>query len=154
MKLYHGTTIEFENPDLSKSRKNTDFGAGFYLTDKESMADDWKKGLPNKHINVYELTLSKISSCNLHIKKYEKANIEWAKFVYNNRRNKIRSNKYDLIIGPVADNGLEAYFREIEAKRITWEDLIQKIEFRKFKALQYCFVKPNAIKLLNYVSRK
>lgn len=87
-------------------------------------------------------------------KKYEEANIEWAKFVYNNRRNKIKSNKYDLIIGPVADNGLETYFKEIEAKRITWEDLPQRIKFCKFKALQYCFMKPNAINLLNYVSRK
>lgn len=43
MKLYHGTTSEFIMPDLSKGRENTDFGIGFYLTDKESMAKNWKK---------------------------------------------------------------------------------------------------------------
>lgn len=62
MKLYHGTTSEFVMPDLSKGRENTDFGIGFYLTDKESMAKNWKKGHPNNHVNVYELTLA-ISVC-------------------------------------------------------------------------------------------
>ena len=53
MKLYHGTTSEFIMPDLSKGRENTDFGIGFYLTDKESMAKNWKKGRPNNHVIVY-----------------------------------------------------------------------------------------------------
>ena len=78
MRLYHGTVHEFVVPDPGKGREATDFGAGFYTTDSESMADDWLKGEPGKHINVYDLTLSQIESCNLHIRRYETADISWA----------------------------------------------------------------------------
>ena len=89
MKLYHGTMSDFVVPDLSKGRENTDFGIGFYLTDKELMAKNWKKGHPNNHVNVYELTLANIETGKLLIKRFENANIEWAKFVYNNRKGKM-----------------------------------------------------------------
>lgn len=110
MRLFHGTINEFVIPDPSKGRIGTDFGAGFYLTDNERMAEDWLRGEDNKHVNIYELTLSKISSCNLHIRRYETASIEWAKFVYNNRRGRKSSNRYDIIIGPLADNSLNMWF--------------------------------------------
>ena len=154
MKLYHGTTSEFVMPDLSKGRENTDFGIGFYLTDKESMAKNWKKGHPNNHVNVYELTLANIETCNLIIKRFENADIEWAKFVYNNRKGKNKKSRYDLIIGPLADNGLENWFTRLENGEIDWDDLAKGIEFNKFQSLQFCFVKPNAIKLLEYAERK
>ena len=33
MKLYHGTNVDFDEIDLTKSNKYKDFGQGFYLTD-------------------------------------------------------------------------------------------------------------------------
>ena len=32
MKLYHGTNIDFDKIDISKSKPNKDFGCGFYLS--------------------------------------------------------------------------------------------------------------------------
>ena len=32
MILYHGSYLEIKSPDLEHSRKNVDFGCGFYLT--------------------------------------------------------------------------------------------------------------------------
>ena len=154
MKLYHGTTADFQIPDLSKGRPMTDFGVGFYVTDKEHMAKNWRKGRPNNHVNIYELTLANIQSCELRIKRYRTANVEWAKFVYKNRKTKRVSHPYDLIIEPLADNGLEEWFSRLDKGEVTWEDLARGIEFKKFRALQYCFVKPNAIKLLEYAERK
>ena len=154
MKLYHGTVHEFSMPDPLKGRPATDFGAGFYLTESERMADDWLKGEPGKHINTYELTLSRISSCNLHIRRYETADIDWAKFVYNNRRKRLKSNRYDIVIGPLADNALNKWFDMIENSLISWEELPMKINFGKYNSLQYCFKSPNSVKLLEYASRK
>ena len=91
-------------PDLSKGRNNTDFGAGFYLTDKESMARNWKKGCPNNHVIVYDLTLANVETGKLHIRSFEKADIEWAKFVYNNRKGKNKKSRCDLAIGPFKEN--------------------------------------------------
>jgi len=50
MKLFHGTIHEFTIPDPSRGRVGTDFGAGFYLTDSERMAEDWLNGEENKHV--------------------------------------------------------------------------------------------------------
>lgn len=154
MKLYHGTTSIFQKPNLEQARINTDFGPGFYLTNKERLADDWMKGKPNKRINIYDVTLSDITTCKLHIKRFNKADVEWAKFVYNNRRNKIKKSKYSLIIGPIADNGLEKWFSMIEKGEITWEKAATIINFNRYESIQFCFMNDEAIKLLKYDSCK
>ena len=41
MKLYHGTTSEFDEIDLSKSKPNKDFGRGFYLSAELEQAKDF-----------------------------------------------------------------------------------------------------------------
>ena len=40
MKLYHGTNVDFDVIDLTKSNKYKDFGQGFYLTDIRSQAEE------------------------------------------------------------------------------------------------------------------
>jgi hypothetical protein len=154
MKLYHGTIYDFTVPDLSKGRRSTDFGIGFYLTDSERMADDWLKGEPGKRVNVYELTLGKVQSCNLHIRRYETASVEWAKFVYNNRKNRLKSNQFDIIIGPLADNALNKWFDMIDNSLISWEELADKISYRRYNSLQFCFKSQKSIMLLEYANSK
>lgn len=154
MRLYHGTVHTFDVPDPAKGREATDFGVGFYTTDSERMADDWLKDEPGKHINTYELTLSKIESCDLHICRFEKADVNWAKFVYNNRKRKYKNTKFDIIIGPLADNSLNKLFYEIDNGHITWEQLAEKIFYRRYNSLQFCFKSPKSIKLLEDASRK
>lgn len=154
MKLYHGTVHEFGTPDPEMGRERTDFGVGFYTTDSERMADDWLKGADGKHVNVYEVTLAQIESCVLRIRRYEGASVEWAKFVYANRKNRLRSNKYDIIIGPLADNALNKWFEKIDRSEITWEELAGKISLRRYNSLQYCFKSKKSVKLLEYASRK
>ncbi len=36
--LYHGSTVNIERIDLSKSRPNKDFGSGFYLSEDRQQA--------------------------------------------------------------------------------------------------------------------
>lgn len=38
MIVYHGSYCIIENPDISRSRDNLDFGKGFYLTEIKSQA--------------------------------------------------------------------------------------------------------------------
>ncbi len=40
MRLYHGTNVDFDNIDLTKSRPNKDFGQGFYLSDNRWQAEE------------------------------------------------------------------------------------------------------------------
>jgi len=154
MRLYHGTTHEFEIPDPACGREATDFGVGFYTTDSERMADDWHKDESGKHINVYEITLNRIESCNLRILRYETADVSWAKFVYNNRKRRPNKAKFDIVIGPLADNSLNKWFDKIDNGQITWEELAAKINYRSYNSLQYCFKTSKSIKLLEYAYRK
>jgi hypothetical protein len=39
--LYHGTYLVIETINLSKCKNRTDFGKGFYLTDKIGTAQIW-----------------------------------------------------------------------------------------------------------------
>ena len=153
MKLYHGTDKTFTEPDLGRARDNTDFGNGFYLTEKEGAAKDWVKDRNTKNVNIYDLTLEDIPSCKLHVKRYD-VDEKWAKYVYNNRKGLIRSNKYDIVIGPIADNGLNKLFDKIDRKEVTFKDIAPKLRLMRFNAFQFCFKTDNALKLLEYVSRK
>lgn len=44
MKLYHGSNMEIDKPDLSRSKPFKDFGQGFYLSPGYEQAH----ALPNK----------------------------------------------------------------------------------------------------------
>ena len=153
MELFHGTTEDFTTPDLTKARAYTDFGPGFYLTEEYKMANDWKKDWDNKHINVYEVSLANVKTCRLRIKRFEKADAQWAKYVYQNRR-KNTSQHYDLVIGPLADNGLKRWFDMVDAKDLDWEEVSRHINFNRFQSLQYCFITEQSLTLLNYVKRR
>ena len=43
MILYHGSYTEIANPDVVHSRKNVDFGPGFYTTTLREQAEKWCK---------------------------------------------------------------------------------------------------------------
>ena len=61
MILYHGSNIEVKNPQIIKSRKLLDFGAGFYLTSDYGQAKKWavrttdRRGEGSPVISVYML---------------------------------------------------------------------------------------------------
>lgn len=70
MKLYHGSIYEIEIPQLSRGRKFTDFGKGFYTTTNLRQAKDWAKAKRGREkgikaiVSVYETDddLSDLSS--------------------------------------------------------------------------------------------
>ncbi len=41
MKIYHGSYVEIRIPDVYHSRKNVDFGQGFYVTLFKEQAVQW-----------------------------------------------------------------------------------------------------------------
>ena len=62
MKLYHGTSEEFEIPNIVMCKPMTDFGKGFYLSSEIKLAKDWKKFSPNHHVFMSDRTISKIKT--------------------------------------------------------------------------------------------
>lgn len=110
MKLYHGSNVSVEKPDLNISNRTRDFGNGFYLTSSLEQAISWakhrayqreKSGKPT--LSIFELDDNKLDSLN--IKKFETANREWLQYITMNRThsNNVKDD-YDIVIGPVAND--------------------------------------------------
>lgn len=161
MKLYHGTDAFFEHPDLSMCRPFKDFGRGFYLTPDLAVAkrmaercverSDWQ-GAP-KYVYVYDFDESDLSA--LQVKNFASAVDEaFARFVMANRQarskaaNHNRDNRYDIVVGPIADDKMGVLFRRFEDGEITIDYLINELKFRKL-SMQYSFHTGKALQKLN-----
>ena len=113
MTLYHGTNADIEAIDLTKGLRYKDFGKGFYLTPEKTTAVRMAQkkarlfgGIPT--LITYELDESALQS-DLKVKIIpEKASVEWFLFVDANRdrKNTEPIHDYDIVIGPIADDGV------------------------------------------------
>ena len=113
MTLYHGTNADIEAIDLTKGLRYKDFGKGFYLTPEKTTAVRMAQkkarlfgGIPT--LITCELDESALQS-DLKVKIFpEKASVEWFLFVDANRdrKNTEPIHDYDIVIGPIADDGV------------------------------------------------
>ncbi len=157
MKLYHGTNIDFAEIDLSKCKPNKDFGQGFYLTDIKKQAvnmavrrcDLENSGFPV--VQEYEFDETLLDSGELKVKRFEEVSGEWAEFVFANRQAKgKRVYDYDIVIGPIADDGVVFQLNLYRQHLITLEQLVQGLRYRHLNK-QYYFGTPLAISKLRRI---
>ena len=151
IRLYHGTDAFFERPDLAVCRPFKDFGRGFYLTPELAVAkrmaercverSDWQ-GAP-KYVYVYDFDDLDLSG--LMVKRFVPAvDEEFAHFVMANRQARSRSadhnrdNRYDIVLGPIADDRMGVLFRRFEDGEVSIEYLINELKFKKL-SMQYSF---------------
>ncbi len=161
MILYHGSNIDIQKIELSKCNPNKDFGQGFYLTTIKEQAIRMAQRVSrmfggNAVLNVYEFDDSILQKEDLNIRKFDSPSIEWAKFVITNRNasrtknpqedNNI-DNRFDIVIGPIADDDLALLFRQFTDGAISVETLVEEMKFKKLTN-QYSFHTENAIKYL------
>lgn len=113
MKLYHGTNSDIEAIDLKKGLRHKDFGKGFYLTPDKTTAirmAQKKARLFGGEATLITYELDKMAmNSDLNIKIFpEKASVEWLLFVDANRdrKNVEPIHDYDIIVGPIADDGV------------------------------------------------
>ena len=113
MRLYHGSNQDIESIDLAKGMRHKDFGKGFYVTPNRATALRMAQkkarlfgGVPT--LISYELDESVLHS-DLKVKVFpEKACEEWLRFVDANRdrNNRTPVHDYDIVVGPIADDGV------------------------------------------------
>lgn len=150
MKLYHGTNVDFDVIDLTKSNKYKDFGQGFYLTDIRSQAEELaaKKshlfgGYPV--IQEYEFDESLLSGAELKVLKFDKPSTAWAEFIFKNRnRDNNFTHDYDIVIGPIANDGVAYLLGRYEEGTLTIEELSDKLDYKKLNS-QYFFERINLL---------
>lgn len=153
MILYHGTNVYFDVIDLSKSSPFKDFGRGFYLTDIQSQAEEMAskktklfKGSP--HVYKYEFDETILESTDLKVLVFGSASREWAEFVFKNRNRNARfQHDYDIVYGPIANDGVAYLLGRYEEGTMTIDELARELDYRDLNS-QYFFGTERAIKLL------
>lgn len=157
MTLYHGTNVDFDKIDLSKSKPNKDFGQGFYLSDNYSQAQDMAKvkfdqlewGQPV--VLTYQVDDAKMA--DLKVLRFDDYSEEWAKFILLNRNNSSRepAHDYDVVIGPIADDRVGVQLWKYETKSIDLPTLVHNLHYMKGVTIQYYFGTERAISLLKRI---
>ncbi len=168
MRLYHGSNIAIDNINLAMCRPYKDFGQGFYLTDIEKQAEKMAIRVARIYgekpiVNIYEIDDDFKDFKDLKIKDFGiQTTEEWARFVMNNRsrvftdiKNVLcnKDNKYDIVIGPVADDNMALLFRQYENEIIDFETLVKGMIYKETSS-QYSFHTENSVKLLRKVMSK
>lgn len=155
MILYHGTNVDFKTIDLKKSNRYKDFGQGFYLTDIRSQAEKLaaKKtrlfgGYPV--IQEYDFDETILENSDLDILKFTSPTAQWAEFVFKNRnRELVFAHCYDIVIGPIADDGVAYLLSRYEEGTLNIEELSKELTYKELNN-QYYF---GTVKSLKYLKR-
>lgn len=156
MILYHGANVEIESIDLSKSKPYKDFGKGFYLSADKNQA----MRLAKQRVSI-ELKGKPVVSCfsfdeallengDLSVLRFEDYTAAWAKFVMSNRdyNTPQPAHNYDIVYGPIADDGVTFQLRRFKAGVITIEQLVRELKYSKGITFQFYFGTERAISKL------
>lgn len=154
MILYHGSNMEIERIDLSKSRPNKDFGKGFYLTEDKQQAQNManqkvlQKG-GTAVVTAYEFDESFLIDGTLSVKLFEGYTEEWAQFILENRNRKSEHpiHNYDIVIGAIADDKVGVQLFRYMRDYIDLPTLVRNLQFKKL-TIQYYFGTDKAIEKL------
>lgn len=162
MKLFHGSNMEIDEVDLSKCMPNKDFGCGFYTTLLKEQA--WRMAQRRARIDggmpvvtVYEAPDDLVEKKDLNCLVFKDCpTIEWAIFIKNNRDRRFSDYsspecnldcKYDVVVGPVADDTVGLLIRQFSRGTIDAEYLKKEFDFGKLTN-QYTFHTERALKYL------
>lgn len=158
MILYHGTNEDINTIDLTRGLRHKDFGKGFYLTpDKNTAIRMAQKkarlfgGAPT--LITYEMDDAALQS-DLKVKIFpEKACVEWLIFVDTNRDRKTVASihDYDIIIGPIADDGVVLQLTNFREGIYTPEQAAAQLQ-DKYLDQQYYFGTERALCFLHKIN--
>jgi hypothetical protein len=154
MTLYHGSNVAVENPNLDLSRKNLDFGIGFYTTVNKNQAVEFaqkvmiRKGQKSQSVSVYDFDMDAGKSA-LSILQFSTPDRLWLDFVHQNRHGLYAGKLYDLIIGPVANDDVFATLIVYEQGILNTEQTLEALKIKELYS-QYVFKTGKALSLLKY----
>jgi len=154
MLLYHGSNTVVEKPEIINGIRGLDFGIGFYTTSNHKQAIRFTENVVNRNkygqrtVSHYEIDESELfKKCSF--KKFETPDEKWLDFVAQNRTNKYNGCKYDLIIGPVANdtvyNVINLYLDGIYTKK----EALKRLKIRELFD-QWTFCSEKSLELLKF----
>lgn len=153
--LYHGSNVSIEKIDLTRSHPDKDFGKGYYLTDIRTQAEAMSirrvriAGEGEPTLTIYSFDESQLHSPELRVKVFDEPTEEWALFVLSNREASLTgyTHDYDIVIGPIADDGVAFQLDRYTRHMITLATLVEELTYRKLNR-QYYFGTERALQTL------
>ena len=155
MILYHGSNVDIESIDLSRSSVGKDFGCGFYLTASKEQAE--RMGHRKARLYGGEMVISSFEfdekaarEAGMNIKDYKSYSREWADFILANRKNGTRTqiHNFDIVRGPVANDDVGYQIRRLLAGMITIEIFLEELKFKEGITYQYFFATERSVQFL------
>ncbi len=157
MILWHGTNMEFSEIDLAQSKLYKDFGRGFYLTDIRQQAEEMARRKAVFYggeavVQAYEFDESVLNSGRLKVKVFAAPTEEWASFILSIRSRSASPyvHDYDIVIGPVADDGVAYLLGRYEEGSYTLSQLAAELKYKQLNS-QYFFGTQRAVDCLRRV---
>jgi hypothetical protein len=147
--------------NLNRCRPYKDFGKGFYMTAIKKQALQMAMRSTKIYggspvVSSFEFNTEEIA--HLSVLRFDKPSEKWAIFVMNNRNRRFKDfdnmecnhdNKYDLVIGPIANDDLALLFRQFANGLVDIDVLCRGMEYKELTN-QYSFHTEKAITLLHY----
>ena len=120
-----------------------DFGKGFYLTDIKEQAKQMavrrtriaEEKKPT--VTAYSFDERLLENSSLQVKLFDTPSKEWALFILANRKGWMQP-VYDIVIGPIADDGVVFQLERYMHRLITLDTLVEELTYRKLNR-QYFF---------------
>ncbi len=135
MILYHGSNTKVETPQIIISNRSLDFGSGFYVTSDEAQA-------------IYDFDEKKAAELTtLH---FYSPQGDWLEFVTQNRKNIYNGEKFDIVVGPVANDTTMTVLSDYMAGNISEEVALILLKPQKL-ADQYAFLTWKGLQCLKYL---
>lgn len=156
MILYHVSNMIVEQPKLIEQNRYLDFGNGFYTTTNKDQAMNFAQKVSvrrggKSNVNVYDFDEHK--NGELIIKRFMSPNEDWLDFVTKHRSGIYDDEKYDVVIGPVADDDVYRTLQVYSSGLLTKEHALEALKVKKLFD-QYVFVTEKAISRLKFIDVK
>ncbi|MBQ5882533.1 MAG: DUF3990 domain-containing protein [Bacteroidales bacterium] len=156
MKLYHGSNVEIECVDLARGRRGKDFGKGFYANPDYMQAVEFcsnvvrREGSGVPTVTSFDFDESALDVLN--VMRFDGYSKEWAEFILMNRNNSsdVPAHHYDIVVGPIADDGVGTQIRRLSRGFITFDAFLEELKYCKV-SIQYFFGTENALKYLKKI---
>ena len=153
MILYHGSNMIVKEPKLIEQNRYLDFGPGFYTTTNKEQANNFAEKVVVRRggkatVNFYEFDDNNLT--NLKIKHFNAPDEEWLDFVSANRNGKYNGEKYDIIIGAVANDDVYRTLQVYESGLLTKEQALDALKIKKLFD-QYVFASKKALSTLKFL---
>ena len=141
MILYHGSTLEVQQPRILKSEIGRDFGFAFYTTDIQAQAERWAR---RRAMIESRRTKTKVQAI---VSAYEWD--EWLDLVVTCRSRTDYSHGYDIVEGKIANDNVGETVSYVMQGIMRKEDAIERLRFEQINN-QIAFCTEAALRALHF----